>query len=148
MIIKAKTIIANDEANNFYENSAILIEGNIIKDIGDFEKIKNKNPEEEVIDFDHKLVMPGLICAHSHCYSAYARGMSASKPTDNFFNVLKNLWWALDKTLSLEDVRLNALTTFMESIHNGVTTIIDHHAGPNSIEGSLYNGRCRNGLRH
>lgn len=138
MIIKAKTIIANDEANNFYENSAILIEGNIIKDIGDFEKIKNKNPEEEVIDFDHKLVMPGLICAHSHCYSAYARGMSASKPTDNFFNVLKNLWWALDKTLSLEDVRLNALTTFMESIHNGVTTIIDHHAGPNSIEGSLF----------
>ncbi|MFO3666720.1 putative aminohydrolase SsnA [Anaerococcus kampingiae] len=138
MIIKAKTIITNDESNNFYEDSAILIEGKIIKEIGDFEKIKKENPNQEIVDFSDKLVMPGLICAHSHCYSAYARGMSVSNPTDNFFHVLENLWWALDKKLTLEDVRLNALTTFMESIHNGVTTIIDHHSGPNSIEGSLF----------
>ncbi|MCW6700850.1 hypothetical protein NH288_01940 [Anaerococcus sp. NML200537] len=76
MIIKAKTIITNDEANNFYEDSAILIEGKIIKEIGDFEKIKKENPNHEIVDFSDKLVMPGLICAHSHCYSAYARGMS------------------------------------------------------------------------
>ncbi|MFR2716366.1 MAG: hypothetical protein ACLTA5_03010 [Anaerococcus obesiensis] len=60
--------------------------------------------------------MPGMICAHSHIYSAYARGMAVSKPTDNFFNVLENLWWALDRELTTEDVRLNALTTYMESI--------------------------------
>ncbi|MDD6919449.1 MAG: amidohydrolase family protein, partial [Peptoniphilaceae bacterium] len=137
MIIKAKTIITNDKANNFYEDAAILIEENIIKEIGDFDKIKRENPDEEVLDFSDKLVMPGLICAHSHAYSAYARGMSVSKPTDNFFHVLENLWWALDKELTLEDVKLNALTTFMESVQNGVTTIIDHHSGPNAIEGSL-----------
>ena len=137
MIIKAKTIITNDKDNNFYEDSAILIEENIIKEIGDFDKIKGQNPDEEVLDFSDKLVMPGLICAHSHAYSAYARGMGVSKPTDNFFNVLENLWWALDKELTLEDVKLNALTTFMESVQNGVTTIIDHHSGPNAIEGSL-----------
>ena len=44
MIIKAKTIITNDKANNFYEDAAILIEENIIKGIGDFDKIKGENP--------------------------------------------------------------------------------------------------------
>ena len=138
MIITAKAIIANDEANNFYENSAIFIKDNLIKDIGKTEDIIKKYPNEEVIDKSDKLVMPGLICAHSHIYSSYARGMAASKPTDNFFHVLENLWWALDKQLKLEDVKINGLVTYMESIQNGVTTIIDHHAGPNSIEGSLF----------
>ena len=138
MIITAKAIICNDSSNSFYEDGAIYIKDNIIEDVGNREEIISKYPNEEVVDKSDKLVMPGFICAHSHIYSTYARGMAVSKPTDNFFNVLKNQWWALDKQLTLKDVKLNGLATYMESISNGVTTIIDHHAGPNSIEGSLF----------
>ncbi len=137
MILKGGIIITNDEANNFYHDKAIYIKDDTIEKIDGFEKLKDENPNEEVVDLGDKLIMPGLICAHSHSYSAYARGMSVSKATDNFYNLLENQWWALDKNLTHEDVRLNALTTFMESIQNGVTSIIDHHAGPNSVEGSL-----------
>lgn len=138
MIITAKAIICNDDENRFYEDGAVYIKGNCIEDVGPRREILEKYPGEEVVDKGDKLLMPGMICAHSHIYSAYARGMAVSKPTDNFFNVLKNLWWALDKQLTLKDVRLNGLTTYMESIANGVTTVIDHHAGPNAIEGSLF----------
>lgn len=138
MIIANCIIITNDENNTFYENGAVYIDGKIIEDIGKSSEIIKKYPNEEVIDFDFKLLMPGMICAHSHIYSAYARGMAVSKPTDNFFNVLENLWWALDRQLKSEDVRLNALTTYMESIANGVTTVVDHHSGPNSVENSLF----------
>lgn len=138
MILTNCVIITNDDKNNFYEDGAIYIDGNVIADIGDRSDILEKYPKEEKVDLKGKLVMPGMICAHSHIYSAYARGMSVSKPTDNFFNVLENQWWTLDRNLSLEDVKLNALTTYMESIQNGVTTLVDHHSGPNSVEGSLF----------
>lgn len=137
MILTNGTIITNDKDNNFYENGAIYIKDNYIADIGNASEILKKYPDEEVVDVCGKLIMPGMICGHSHIYSAYARGMAASKPTDNFFNVLENLWWTLDRTLEHEDVKLNALTTYMESIQNGVTTVFDHHSGPNSVEGSL-----------
>lgn len=138
MILTNCVIITNDDKNNFFEDGAIYIDGNVIADIGDRSDILEKYPKEEKVDLKGKLVMPGMICAHSHIYSAYARGMSVSKPTDNFFNVLENQWWTLDRNLSLEDVKLNALTTYMESIKNGVTTLVDHHSGPNSVEGSLF----------
>ena len=138
MIIAGGKLITNDKDNNFYDNGAVVIEDNVIKEVGSYDDIIKKYPDEEVVDAKGKLIMPGLICAHSHIYSTYARGMSVSKPTDNFIHVLENQWWALDKTLTLEDVRLNGLVTFMESVSNGVTTLIDHHAGPNSIEGSLF----------
>jgi len=137
MIIGNGKVITNDSLNTFMENGAVLIRGNVIEDIGNCEDIKNRYPDEEFVDVKGRVIMPGMICAHSHIYSAYARGMSVSKPTADFFTVLENLWWSLDRKLTLEDVRLNALTTYIESIQNGVTTLIDHHSGPNSVTGSL-----------
>lgn len=62
------------------------------------------------------------------------------------FNVLANQWWALDKELTIEDVKINGLTMMIESAELGVTSIIDHHAGPNSVEGSLCPRRsCKRG---
>jgi putative selenium metabolism protein SsnA len=138
MIIGNGKVITNDENNTFLENGAILIKDNLIQEVGNFKSLKEAYPDEEVFDVSGRIIMPGMICAHSHIYSAYARGMSVSKSTGNFFEVLENLWWSLDKKLTLEDVRLNALTTYIESIQNGVTTLIDHHAGPNSVAGSLF----------
>ncbi len=138
MIIGNGKIITNDSCNTFYDNGAIYIKNNVIEDIGNFDDIKNKYSDEDFIDVSDKVIMPGMICAHSHIYSAYARGMSISKPTTDFFSILENLWWSLDRMLTLEDVKLNALTTYIEAIQNGVTTLIDHHSGPNSATGSLY----------
>ena len=138
MIIGNGKIITNDSVNLFYDNGGVFIKDNVIEDIGNIAYIKNKYPNEEFIDVKGRVIMPGMICAHSHIYSAYARGMSVSKPTTDFFTVLENLWWSLDRKLTLEDVKLNALTTYIESIQNGVTTLFDHHSGPNSVTGSLF----------
>ncbi|QQK07129.1 putative aminohydrolase SsnA [Miniphocaeibacter halophilus] len=138
MIIGNGVLITNDADNNFYDCGAVLVKDNVIEDIGTFEDIKAKYPNEEIVDVEGKIIMPGMICAHSHIYSAYGRGMSTSQPITDFYTVLENQWWRLDKLLTTEDVKLNALTTYIESIRNGVTTLIDHHAGPNSVEGSLF----------
>jgi putative selenium metabolism protein SsnA len=82
--------------------------------------------------------MPGNICAHTHFYGAFARGMAipGSAPKD-FPEILRKLWWPLDKALSFEDVRASAEVMLVDAIKHGTTTLIDHHASPNAIDGSL-----------
>lgn len=138
MIIGNGRVITNDADNPYIENGAVYIKGNVIEEVGEFEKIKQKYPDEEVVDVGGKFIMPGMINTHSHIYSAYARGMSVSKPTNNFFNILENLWWNLDRKLDLEDCKYNAYTTYIESIRNGVTTVFDHHSSPNAATDSLF----------
>jgi putative selenium metabolism protein SsnA len=59
------------------------------------------------------------------------------RPPRDFPDVLRKLWWPLDKSLNSEDVRYSALVCLVDAIRHGTTTLIDHHASPNAIDGSL-----------
>lgn len=121
-------------------NGCVAVDGNVIADYGTTEELKNKYQGAEFHDAEGKVIMPGLINTHHHIYSAFARGMmlSDSKPSNNFTEILENLWWKVDKVLSLEDVKYSAYATFMDSIKNGVTTLFDHHASQGAVETSLF----------
>ena len=84
------------------------------------------------------LVLPGNVCAHTHLYSALARGMPyALEPPRDFLQILQRVWWRLDRALDEESIRASALVGGMEALLCGTTTLIDHHASPNAIDGSL-----------
>ena len=134
-------VITNDDDNSFIEDGCVAIDGNIIKDVGETSKIKYKykNKNYEFIDAKGKVIMPGMINTHHHIYSAFARGLNLNNPrAESFTDILKNVWWKIDKKLSLEDIRYSAYTTLIECIKNGVTTVFDHHASPMSVDGSLF----------
>jgi putative selenium metabolism protein SsnA len=57
-------------------------------------------------------------------------------PAD-FPQILKRLWWPLDKALDRDAVHMSALVSLVDAVKHGTTTIIDHHASSNFIEGSL-----------
>lgn len=81
---------------------------------------------------------PGLVCAHHHLYSTLARGMPAPPMTPTSFSeILEQVWWRLDAALDLELVRWSALLGAVEALEAGTTAIIDHHASPSAIDGSL-----------
>ena len=135
MLIINGTLVTETDITS---DGAILIEGDRIADLGPTSDLMAKYPGEESLDAQGMLVMPGLICAHTHFYGAFARGMAlkAEPPTD-FPEILERLWWRLDKALTLEDVRYSALVCLVDAIRHGTTTLIDHHASPNAIGGSL-----------
>ena len=82
--------------------------------------------------------MPGQICAHTHFYGAFARGMYIpGPPAKDFPEILERLWWRLDKALDLDGVRRSAEVCLVDAIRNGTTTLIDHHASQRAIDGSL-----------
>ncbi len=137
MLLHNLRLLTFDPEQPYLDDGAVRVEGNTIRAAGSAPELLEQYPDVERVDLEGRLVMPGLINAHTHCYSAYARGMGNSRPTRDFLEILENLWWALDKQLTLEDVRLNALNTMIESVKNGVTAIVDHHASPNAVAGSL-----------
>jgi putative selenium metabolism protein SsnA len=84
------------------------------------------------------LVVPGNVCTHTHLYSALARGMPyALEPPANFTQILQRIWWRLDRALDEDSIRASALVGGMEALLSGTTTLVDHHASPNAIDGSL-----------
>jgi putative selenium metabolism protein SsnA len=93
---------------------------------------------EKELDLRGKLVAPGLICAHTHLYSALARGMPALNPPPNdFLEILKKIWWRIDWAHNEETIYYSALVGAMDAALSGTTLLIDHHASPSWIRGSL-----------
>ena len=126
-------------ACSFIENGAVAVDGKLIKETGDTSALRAKYPEAEYIDAKGRLVMPGFINAHMHYYSTFARGIAlGGKPATTFGEILSGLWWRLDKQLSLDDVYYSCIGPMIDEIRSGVTTVIDHHASPFAVEGSLF----------
>jgi putative selenium metabolism protein SsnA len=138
MLITNANVITWGKPNQILERNAIFIENELIQAVGPQKELVEQYPEAERIDAEGQYVMPGNICAHTHFYGAFARGMNipGSAP-QNFVEILQALWWPLDRALTPEAVEYSALVCLADAIRHGTTTSIDHHASPNSITGSL-----------
>jgi len=138
MLITNATLVTWGATRRILENHALYIEGDRIVDLGLSSELQAKYPRAAALDARGQYVMPGNICAHTHFYGAFARGMAIpGDPPKDFPEILERLWWKLDKALTLDDVRYSALVCLIDAIKHGTTTLIDHHASPNAIDGSL-----------
>ncbi len=132
--IRLFTNTANQEITT---SLAVAIENGAIAAIAPAEELRRQFPDARKMDGQGKLLMPGWINTHMHLYSTFARGWALKTNPFGFQEILQQLWWQLDKALDEESVYLSALIPAITSVKNGVTSIIDHHASPNAIDGSL-----------
>ena len=138
MLIHNATVTTLGKENSVLPNHAVYIENDLIAAVGPNAELLKKYPQVEKIDAGGQILMPGNICAHTHFYGAYARGMAIPGPAPKDFpEILKRLWWPLDKALDENSVRGSALVHLVDAIKCGTTTLFDHHASPNFIDGSL-----------
>ena len=138
MIITNANIITCETPNAVLEGYSLFIKDDAITKLQKGSVKKSDFPDEEFLDAGGKYVLPGSICAHTHFYGAFSRGMAVpGKPAADFPEILEKLWWKLDKSLDHEAVYYSALVCMLDAIRHGTTTLIDHHASPNAIHGSL-----------
>ena len=128
-----------DDSNPYLKDGAVVIDGEVIKEIGSFAAMKEKYPDAEFVDAHGQLILPGFINAHTHIYSGLARGLAikGNNPT-NFYEVLDGTWWKIDRHLTIDGTKACAYATILDCIRDGVTTIFDHHASFCEIPGSLF----------
>jgi len=138
VLITNGRLVTWGERNELISHGALLLQDGRIVDMGDSAELRAKYPEVKELDARNQLVMPGNICAHTHFYGAFSRGMRIpGPPMKDFPDILNRLWWRLDRALLDVDVEYSALVCLVDAIKHGTTTLIDHHASPNAIDSSL-----------
>jgi len=136
-LLKNVRIIDPAGGAGFVENGYILIDGSFIEACGTMEELQAESVDK-TFDLAGKTVLPGMINAHTHLYSALALGMPGPKQQpENFAQILERVWWVLDRALDTDSTRASYWAGLIDCLRHGVTTVIDHHSSQNFIERSL-----------
>lgn len=126
MLIKNCNLISMAEAREKYEPGVdILIENGKIKEIG-----KNLDvADDEIVDANGKIVMPGFINTHSHI------AMSIFRETLDGYSLqdwLEKKIWPMEDKLTSEDVYTASLLSFSEMVKTGMVMANDQYFMPES----------------
>jgi putative selenium metabolism protein SsnA len=135
LIVTNARIWTND--GQLIDNGYVKIEDNTISEVGPM-PAPEASSTEDIFDAQGQLLMPGFVNAHTHLYSYLARGMAIDGVDPySFYDILAQIWWRLDKALTPEANYYSGIVGASEMLKSGITTVIDHHASPNAIDGSL-----------
>jgi len=136
LLIKNGLVVTMDK------DRRIIADGSVAVDEGRIVSVKRglagKGKPEEVIDARGKIVMPGLVCSHTHLYGMLLRGAPLKiDPPSDFSQILQRVWWPMDEAMTKEDAYASALISCLEFIKTGTTLFADTFSGPNAISGVL-----------
>jgi 5-methylthioadenosine/S-adenosylhomocysteine deaminase len=138
LVVKNGVLVTMDGERRILEGHTVAIENGRIVGIGKSADLERTHRSAEVLDASGCIVMPGIVCSHSHLYGMLLRGASLkiTPPTD-FTQILQRIWWPMDEAMGFEDAYASALVASVEFAKSGVTTFADTYSGPNCIQGVL-----------
>lgn len=125
-----------DEKRDIYENIDIVIKDDEIIDL-----VKDyKGEYDELIDATNKIVMPGLINAHTHIPMSLFRGTNDNLKLQDWLT--KKIWPIEDK-MTEEDTYYGALLSIVEMIKTGTTCSNDMYFNCDAILKALKETKVR-----
>jgi 5-methylthioadenosine/S-adenosylhomocysteine deaminase len=138
LLIENGIIVTMDNDRNILERHSLAIERGRVIEIGKSEYIQKQHPNVPSVDATGHIVLPGLVCSHSHLYGMLLRGapLKVTPPSD-LTQILQRIWWPVDEALTYEDAYASGLVAAGEFAKSGVTMFADTYSGPNSISGVL-----------
>jgi len=116
-------VLTMDEKMNQYSRGAVAVTGDSIVAVGHEDEIKKEYSAKEIVDCKGKILMPGLINAHTHVPMTLLRGIADDLRLDVW---LQGYMWPVERQFaSPEFVRLGTSIACAELIKSGVTTFND-----------------------
>ncbi|MFH1522261.1 MAG: amidohydrolase [Patescibacteria group bacterium] len=123
LIIRGKYVLPMNSGLDIIKDGIVVVEGNLIKNIGKQSEIEDKYEAKEVIDAGNCIVMPGLINTHTHAAMTYFRGLADDLPLDIWLK--EHIWPAEAKYMNSEFVRKSSELACLEMIKSGTTCFND-----------------------
>ena len=116
-------VLTMDENFSQHLPGAVAVKGDSIVGVGNEEELRKEFSAQETIDCSGKILMPGLINAHTHVPMTLLRGLADDLRLDVW---LMGYMMPVEREfVSPEFVRLGTLLACAEQIRSGVTTFND-----------------------
>jgi 5-methylthioadenosine/S-adenosylhomocysteine deaminase len=116
-------VLTMDKELNLYEPGAVAIKGNSILAVGPEAELKNDYPSSQPFDCQGKVLMPGLVNAHTHVPMTLLRGLADDLRLDVW--LLGYMMPVEREFVSPDFVRLGTLIGCAEFIRTGITSFAD-----------------------
>ncbi len=123
IILKNALILTMDDQNHTFEPGAIAVSGDSIAAVGEEAGILSRFQADEIIDCGGKILMPGLVNAHTHVPMTLLRGLADDLRLDVW--LLGYMMPVEREFVSPDFVDLGTRLAAAEMIRNGVTTFAD-----------------------
>jgi 5-methylthioadenosine/S-adenosylhomocysteine deaminase len=117
------TVLTMDDEMHQYEPGALAIRGDQVVAVGPETELRKTFQAAQVVDCGGKVLMPGLINAHTHAAMTLLRGLADDLRLDVW---LQGYMWPVErKFVSPDFVRLGTQLACAELIRSGVTCFAD-----------------------
>lgn len=124
--IKSAAVLCLDASDHIYRDGYLVIEDDRISEIGFQKDLSAARKFDEVVDLGNRLVMPGLVNAHTHSPMTLFRGHVEGHTLftlDGWFNTIRVL--ELDMTPDM--IAPGVAVSCAEMIRTGTTSFIDQY---------------------
>jgi 5-methylthioadenosine/S-adenosylhomocysteine deaminase len=116
-------VLTMDENFNLYEPGAVAIQNDSILEVGPEAYLRGEYESEETVDCGGRVLMPGLVNAHTHVPMTLLRGLADDLRLDVW--LLGYMMPVEREFVSPEFVRLGTSIACVELIRSGVTCFAD-----------------------
>ena len=121
IMIRDTTIVTSNSQRELLYNSAIVIDGGKITDIGPTEEMDLRYSPSELIQGQGKVIFPGLINCHTHLLATADRGILE----DYGFPTTLRFPTTGRGLLDSDERNVFALLACIEAIRSGTTTLLE-----------------------
>ena len=123
LVVMGGIVLTADPDWNIYDPGAVAVDRGAIVRVGPRHEVEGAYREREGIDASGKLIMPGLLNAHTHAPMTLFRGIADDLPLETW--LYKYIWPAETKLLSPDFVRLGTQLAAAEMIRSGTVLFCD-----------------------
>lgn len=126
ILIKNTTIITQNRKRQIMKNAGLVIEKDIIKDIGLSKEIERQYSKKtkKIIDGQGKVIMPGMINTHTHLAMSLLRGYADDMNLEEWW--LKHVY-PIESKFGRKEVYWGSLLSMLEMIKSGTTCFADFY---------------------
>ena len=126
LLLDGGTVVCLGEADRLYDRGYVLIEDGKIVEVGATAELDQRRSYDERVDCTGKLIMPGLVNAHTHTPMTLFRGLAEGV---SLFTL--EGWYESIRTLELvmtpDMVPAAVAVACAEMIRTGTTTFADQY---------------------